>query len=144
MFTVEPQGCAAGSEHLQTRSNREQLRYLGCRLKNLLEVVEHEEQPPLAKVVFEALIEGLLSCLPHPQRLCQGREEQFGFGQGGERHEESAIGEVIQKVCGCLQGKSCLADPAWSGEGEQACLVATQEVVDLGHFLLAPYKRSGL
>ena len=118
MLAVEPQWGAAGCQHLQPRSHREQLRYGGCRPQNLLEVVEHEEQPPLAEVVLEALIERLLPCLPHPQRLRDGREEQFGFGQGGERHEESAIGEVIQEVRCCLQGEPCLAGPARAGEGE--------------------------
>src|SRR5829696_4452798 len=111
LLAVEPQGCATGCQHLQARSPRKQLRNDGCCLQNLLEVVEQEEHTPLAEVVFEALIEGLLSCLPHPKRLSDGREEQFGFTQGGQRHEEGTVGEVLQEVCCCLQGYSCLASP---------------------------------
>src|SRR5215211_1330048 len=118
MLTVEPQGRAAGCEHLQTRRPRKQLRYSWCRPQNLLEVVEQEKQPPLVEVVLEGLIERLLCCLPHLQCLRDGREEQFGFGQGGERREESAIGEVVQEVRCCLQGEPCLADPARAGEGQ--------------------------
>src|SRR5215211_5703188 len=118
MFAVEPQGCAAGCHHLQTRRPREQLRYSGCRPQNLLEVVEQEKQPPLAQVVLEGLTERLLSCLPHPQRLREGREEQFGFGQGSERHEESAVREVLKHIRCFLQGNSCLADTSRTGEGE--------------------------
>src|SRR5215210_9108759 len=118
LLAVEPQWSAAGCEHLQARSTRKEPRYGGCRPQNLLEVVENKEHPPLAKVVLEALIERLLSCLPHPQCLRDCREEQFGLGQGGQRSEESAIREVIQEVCGCLQGEPCLACPARTGEGE--------------------------
>src|SRR5215204_6416734 len=125
-------------------SRREQLRYLGCRPQNLLEVVEQEEQPPLAKVVLEALIEGLLCCLPHPKCLCHGREEQFGFGEGGELRKEGAVGELIQEVRCRLQGEPSLAGPTRTGESEQARLVAAQEVANLRHLFLATYKRSGL
>src|SRR5215218_6883954 len=125
-------------------SRREQLRYGGGCLQNLLEVVEQEEQPPLVEVVHEALKERSLSCLPHPKRLCHGREEQFGFGEGGELRKEGAVGEVLKEVCGRLQGEPCLADPARTGESEQARRLAAQEVAHLRHLFLAPYKRSGL
>src|SRR5215204_3399475 len=104
MLAVESQWGAAGGEHLQTRSTRKQLCYSGCCPKNLLEIVEQEEQPPLLEVVLEALIKRLLSCLPHPQCLRDGREEQLGFGQGGELCEEGAVGKVIKEVGCCLQG----------------------------------------
>src|SRR5215204_1920883 len=96
------------------------------------------------EVVLEDLIEPLLSCLPHPKRLRNGREEQFGFGEGGERHEEGAVGEVLKEVCGRLQGEPCLAGPTRTGESEQARLVAAQEVANLRHLFLATYNRSGL
>jgi hypothetical protein len=52
VLTVEPQRGAARCEHLGTRRHREQFRHGGCRPKDLLEVVQHEEQPPLAEVVL--------------------------------------------------------------------------------------------
>src|SRR5829696_9998729 len=63
------------------------------------------------EVALEDLIEPLLCCLPHPKCLRNGREEQFGFAQGGELHEEGAVGEVLKEVCGRLQGEPCLAGP---------------------------------
>src|ERR687889_2502750 len=111
LLAVEPQGCATGCQHLQARRTRKQRRNDGCCLQNLLEVVEQEEHTPLAEVVFEALIERYLSCLFHPKRLSDGREEQFGFCQGCERHEEGTVGELIKEVGCCLQGYSCLANP---------------------------------
>src|SRR5829696_3232930 len=104
MLTIEPKWGAACCQHLQTMSPRNKLRYGGCRSQNLLEVVEHQEQPSLAKVVLEGLTERLLPNLLHPQRLCYGREEQFSFGQGGELREESTVWEVIQEVRCRLQG----------------------------------------
>src|SRR5215210_5669475 len=82
MLAVEPQGCAAGCQNLQAWSPPNQLRYGSCRLQNLLEVVEHEQQPPLAQVVLDGLLKRLLPCLPYTKRLRNGREEQLGFSQG--------------------------------------------------------------
>src|SRR5215217_3578868 len=83
---------------------------------------------PFAQVVLECLTERLLPNLPHPKRLCYGREEPFCLCQSSKRHQKSAVWEVIQEIRCCLQGEPCLADPAWSCEGEQARLLAAQEV----------------
>src|SRR5215218_458319 len=96
------------------------------------------------EVALEDLIEPLLCCLPHPKRLRDGREEQFGFGEGGERHEESTVGEVLKQVRCCLQGEPCLTGPARTGEGEQARRLAAQEVAHLRYLLLAPDQRRRL
>src|SRR5215203_5423379 len=98
LLAVEPQGCATGREHLQPLRTHKQPRYSWCSPQNLLEVVEQEQQPPLAEVVLEALIERLLPNLPHPKRLRYGRQEQLGFGEGGERREEGTVGELLEEV----------------------------------------------
>ena len=57
--------------------------------------------------------------LTHVQRLRDCREDQGGVTDGGQRHEPVAIRNAPGGFFGDLQGEPGLADPAWSGQGQQ-------------------------
>jgi hypothetical protein len=74
ILSIEPQGYATRGQYLQVRSDRKQLGNHRRYLKDLLEVVKHQEHALLAQVVLKVLQEGLSAHLLHPERPSHGRD----------------------------------------------------------------------
>jgi hypothetical protein len=79
--------------------------------------------------------------LTHVQRLRDCREDQAGVTDGGQRHEPDPIRKVPGGFLGDLQGEPGLADPAWSGQRQEAEVVLLQQVDQRRHFALAADER---
>src|SRR5258708_28899539 len=67
-----------------------------------------------------------------------GRNDQLGIADGGERDETDAIGEVVKEIGRYVQGQAGFADAARAREGEQAHLWTPQQVTGSSSLLLAP------
>ena len=79
-----------------------------------------------------------------PSACATRRGDQRGVGNGGERHEEDAVLELVQEVRRRLQGQAGLARAPRTGEGKEAHLGSQKPPSDLLHLPLAPDERGGL
>ena len=75
------------------------------------------------------------------ERLGDGREHEVGITDGCQGHQADAVCKVGREGVGGRQQEASFADPAWTGEGEQAHLGATQQGRELGEFLRAAKQR---
>ena len=103
---------------------------LGCRAQevaderrgrgHLLEVVEDEEQPPVAQPVRQRLGDRARPGLGDAHR-CRRSATARASGRGSARgHEEDAVGKVVGDGRRELQRQPRLARPAGPGQGQQA------------------------
>ena len=95
---------------------------------HLLEVVEHEQQPPAAQVVGDEVGRGQGADLAQPKRPRDRRQDQIRVGDRGQRDEDDAIGEGRCRVLGDAQREAGLAHPARTGQGEQADPMVDEQV----------------
>lgn len=61
----------------------------------------------------------------------------FGVRDGGQRDEADAVGKKCAYLAGHLQSQARLADAANTDEGEQAHLLASEQIGNRGYVLLA-------
>ncbi len=137
-------GDSAGDEELQLRRGREQLAERGCRLDEVLEVVEDEQQPLLGEEVLEALSDRGRAALPESERLRDRGQDERGIGDRRQRDEEHALGEVLDELGGSLQREPGLARAARPGERQQTHVLPPQSLGDRSQLALAPDQRCGL
>ena len=103
--------------------------------QHLLEVVEHQEQVPVAEVPRHAVGQRPVARLPHAEGLRDRRGDEGGVADRGEGDEDDAVGEVAAQLLRDPQGEARLADAAGTGQGQEADAVAAQQVAhggDLG------------
>ena len=143
VLAVDPERDAAGGEDLEAEGGQQLARQRGG-FQHLLEVVQHQQKPFVLEVVLHALDERLVPALPHVERLRDGRDDQRGVGEGGERHEEDAVLELIQEISRRLQRQAGLARAPRTGEGKEAHLGSHKPPSDLLHLPLASDERGGL
>lgn len=109
----------------------------------MLEVVQDEQSELALKVTFEQLEQRLIGAFADPQLVRDGRGDQCGFLQGGERHEENAAGEELgEPACG-FNGEPGFADPARPGDRDEASALLAQDRTQLRLFRVASDDRSG-
>jgi hypothetical protein len=111
---------ATGDEEDQTGAARQEHREVGGAGAYLLEVVQHQQQAFLAQGVGEHLGRGARGILPQAEGSRDRREDQVGGGDGGERDEDHAFWERRRQLLGDAQGQPRLADPARTGQGDEA------------------------
>ena len=84
---------AAGDEERGVGRDREQLHEDRRRAHELLEVVEHEQQPALVQRERQALLQLQAGGLADAERVPDRRQEQLGLEHVLERHEDGAVRE---------------------------------------------------
>jgi hypothetical protein len=105
--------------------------------QNLLEVVEHQEQPLVLQVVLDAFKEWLVRAFPDTEYLRHAGSDQRGVGEGGECYEEDAVLELFEQVRSRLQRQAALTRPARTGEGKEPHLGSQKPPSDVLHLSLA-------
>ena len=123
---------AAGYEHLELWAGGHQLAEGRGGGHHLLEVIEDEQQLPVAQGILEGLQERPPAQLVEAEGLADGRQDEAGVLDGGQRDKADAVAEVVAQGRCHLQGQAGLADAAGAGEGEQADLLAQQLLPDGG------------
>ena len=78
------------------------------------------------------------------KRLGDGREDKRRIGKRGEPNEPNAVGVLLDELGRGLQAQSCLAAATRSGEGEQADVVTSEELENVGELALASEERCRL
>jgi len=111
-------------------------------LRHLLEVVHHEQEPPVAQMVGQGVGQGPPGDLGDPQGPGDRRRDQGGVGHRGQVDEEGAVAVLRPDPVGDLEGQAGLAGAAGPGEGEQPG--PSQEPDRLGDLVLAADERGEL
>ena len=108
-----------GGQHREPGGGGEQLLDHRAGLRHLLEVVRHEQEPPVAEVVAQRLQDGAAGRLGDPQGPGQDGGDQVRVGHRGQVGEEGAVAVAGQQLGRDLEGQAGLAGAAGAGEGEQ-------------------------
>jgi hypothetical protein len=100
----------------------------------VLEVVEHEEQAPIAKSDHQAIVQRLYADVAQPEAPRDGGQDEVGVADRGEVDEDDPIGEVGRDLGGNGDRQPRLADAAGAGQGQQADGGIAHQGDDGGHF----------
>ena len=65
---------------------------------DVLEVVEDEQEALAAQVVDDRLEQRAVDRFVDAEGVGDGGEEQVGVGEAGERDDEGAVGEIVERV----------------------------------------------
>lgn len=91
----------------------------------MLQVIQHEQQAPVAEAGHQAVDDHFAAGLRYAQNVRDGVEDQTGIGQGRQINEDDAVGERRERHGGEVEGETRLADATGSGQREQAHVLAT-------------------
>ena len=121
----------AGGEDLEPRRGRQQLGRERCRLEQVLEVVEHEEQLAIGEEGLECILARLPAALLQRERLGDRVRHDLRLGHGRQRREPRPVGELAGHGACHLEREARLARAARAGEGQQAHAGAEDQRPDL-------------
>ena len=128
---AHPQRCPAGGQHDETRAARHQLGDPGGRADHLLEVVEDDEQPPVAERVGEPVDDGAVG-LPDAESAGDRRQHEARLAQRGELDDRHLPLDVAGQVAGDGEGERGLTHTARAGQREQPRRARAQQAGQLG------------
>jgi hypothetical protein len=137
-----PQGSAARDQRRQCRAGGQQTGDEGPGVQHLLEIVEHQERPPLAQKTRQVLLDRAVLALSNAKRLRDARGDERRIADGGKGNEPDAVGEVGSGFFGSCEGQAGFADAARAGEGQQTHLLLQQKVLHCGDFVVATDERA--
>ena len=137
----EMEGGSAGDEYAEARTGGEQGSQLRRRLEQVLEVVQQQQQMPVAQCGAHLFLHGKLSGFPQAERLGDRCHDPHGIAHRGERHEAGPIGEIVQQRLRHRQPQACFAHTTGPREGQQAHLGTAQERAGRCQLVLAPDQR---
>ena len=154
VLAVEAQHLAAGDERLEAGTAVQQIGdmrrtgggwVLGCGGEQVLEVVEYQEERAPAQRGDERVEQRLFGHLAHAERLRDQRQNLIRIRDAREWNEEGAVGEVIERIGGDLQGEASLAGAAGAEQRDEAHVgPSEQPVTEVVALALAPDERGRL
>ena len=130
MLAPDAQRLAARHEHLQARAVGEQLddRWRGDR--DLLEVVEDDQDLLRAEPAAELVERRALGRVAEADRRRDQREDGIAVGRGDEVDEVDAVGEPVDLVGGGTDGEPGLAAAAGTGERDEPDVGVVEALAD--------------
>ena len=112
---------AAGHQDLRARCRAQQwLHDDRAGIDDLLEVIEHEQQLLVPKVILERLKQRAIGRDSQPKSVGDLLSQRFGVGQGRQIDEPHTIGEAWKDCRRDLEAQSRLARAPRPGQGQQA------------------------
>jgi hypothetical protein len=127
VLTGEAKARPARRQHLEAGTVPQKLGHERRSRRKVLEVVEHEEQPPTPQEVLELVDQRAPALFAQAQGLRDRAGDRSGTGDRGERNEADGVGVVPHELGSDLQGEPGLAHPAGAREREEADLIALQQ-----------------
>ena len=135
---ADPERLAAGREKIDAcklgRKLRDHPRHLG---EQLLEIVEHEQQPPRAQVVPEQVSIRPAAPLAQAERLRDPSHDEIHVRNRREPHEPDAVDVVLRHFGGGLHHQTCLAAAAGAGERDDRDIFAAEQLEQVLDLALA-------
>ncbi len=129
----EPEPVPAGGEDADALGAAQQGRgELRARPRQMLAVVDDEQQPPVPHLLDEDVQRRLRRVVVQPQRVGGGERHERRVVQSGEVHEAHAVREGPLYPGRDARGEPGLADAARPGQRHQPC--AGQQFASLGQF----------
>ena len=135
MLAAHPQPHAAGHEHDEARARFEKLDDSRRRRRDLFEVIEDQQKPPIPEKFRDAVDERLPLASRDLQRCRDRPDHQLRLPDGCEPDEPHLVVERVGQVGGRLQRQARFAHARRSGQRDEAR--RCQELIDLGHLALA-------
>ena len=133
----EPKWRAARHEELDVGRGRGDARDQRCGLDDVLEVVEHEQELAALQMPAKIHLERLVARRADAESLGGGGQDEILVLQRREADKHDAVGEIVEKSRGDLDGDSGLARPAGSGQRDELDLRPLEEVGHLADLALA-------
>ena len=140
VLTAEPQHHPAGHQRHHARSGAQQLSHQRSRPHHLLEVVQHQHQPPGAQVRLQVGDQRAARGV-QPQRGGDRRRHQLGRPDRAELNEPHPVREARTQPLRDLHREPALPDSARPGEGHQAHTLGTHQVAHRRNVIVAAHKR---
>ena len=135
----DPERLAAGREHVDSDNiSRKVGNHRRDSGKQLLEIVENEEEPPRAQVVAQHVAVCPAAALAQAERLRDRSHDQIRIRQRPQRHEPDAVGVVLGGVGGREKRQARLPAAARADQGDDRDIVAAEQVEQLGELALTP------
>ena len=131
-------------QHFEMRADGEQVSYVHSCTYHLLKVVEQQQHLPLTEKDLKLFEQRPLSRFPQTERLGDGRDDQIGIADGGQRHEPDPVGEVRTQLLGHVQCHAGFAHASRTRQRDEAHILTRELMQDGGHFLLPSNERGGL
>ena len=131
MLGPDVQCLAAGGQHGQARAVAQQLRHGAGRLGHLLEVVEHEQHPPIPQPIGELFLQRAIDDLAEPDGTGDRDEHGVRVPGAGQVDEGHAVREAGREVLGDPDRQRRLAGASGSGQRQQANRGVLEAIPDL-------------
>src|SRR6266849_6309043 len=106
----EVQSGPAGDQQAQVRAGEGQGRHLRGGSSHLLEVIQQQQQVPLAQELQHVIREGAVSGFPQAERLSDGRQDLFWIADGSQGNKTDVVSKGVSDRCGQGQGQACFPD----------------------------------
>ncbi len=136
LFTTDPQRCAAGHDDPRCLGCVEEIGDVTGRVKESLEVVEHEQHRPVGEIWSKALGGRASRTVVQTDRSGDGRPDVPGVLEIGQRHEPRPFAEAVRRPPCRLHREAGLADTARPRESDESSI--GDEVVELVELCVAP------
>src|SRR6266568_700248 len=144
MLGMHMQHLATRHQDLELWAGRQYVYYLYACDNHLLKVVQEEEHVLVLHLLLHVLKQGLAGYFADVKRLSNGGHNERGIADGGQVHEKDAIGEAVTQLSCHLQAQAGLARATRTCQGEQAHILAAQQLLNGCQLLLAPNERCEL
>jgi hypothetical protein len=141
MLAIQVQNRPARDEQAETGRGGEQVADQRRGRQHLLEVVEDQQQVPIAEVPHHAAGERPVARLAHAEGLRDRRGDEVRVASRGEGDEGDAGGEVRREDLGHPQRQARLADAARTGQRQEADAPVPEEVAERGDLALPSDQR---
>ena len=140
VLTAEPQHHPAGHQPHHARSRPQQLSNHRSRPHHLLEVVQHQHQPPGVQVRLQ-VGDQRAARGAQPQRGGDRRHHQLGRPDRAELNEPYPVLKTRTHPLRDLHREPAFPDSARAGEGDQAHTFGTHQVAHRRSVIVAAHKR---
>jgi hypothetical protein len=101
------------------RAGRKQFGNLRSDVKDLLEVVENQQETAVSERACQALCQGSLAAFPDSERLRDGRQDERRFTYWRQGNEQQTIVEFVFEATCNFQGEPSLTDATRTGQRNQ-------------------------
>ena len=117
VFPGEAKSSPARDEDPDVGGSAEQIGHERGGVEDVFEIVQNEQQAPLAHECLKTSDQGFMARIAHAEDLSDGGRDQIGMRDRCEADEADAIREILGKPVGDGKGESGLAHATRSGQG---------------------------
>ncbi len=141
MLTGEMEWCPARRQSRETLTSLEQLADRGGGGKEMLDIVEEQEEFTFTQRGLNLVQQRPVAGLLDRKRAGDRPEHEFGVGDRGKRHERRTVPEGGRRDLRDSQSEPRLADAAGSDQSQEANVVASHQREHRRNVAIPPHER---